>query len=243
VSLRVALLVLAVAWARVAGAEDRLRVDWRVDLPVTAAAVAVAWAMPGPGTARLECGSCSTGLDLETRSLLRAEHRASARRASDLLVNLALPAGALGASALGAWRDRSVGTLLEDALVVGQAMLVAADLNGGAKRFVPRVRPDGGVGSFYSSHTSRAFALATAAGTVATLRGRRWAPWVWAGGLALASAVGYFRVAGDAHWASDVLAGAAAGSAVGFGVPFLLHGGIGRAGRVRPAPGGLEVAF
>ncbi len=63
-------------------------------------------------------------------------------------------------------------------------------------------------------------------------------------GLAASAATGYLRVAGDKHWATDVLAGAGWGSAVGVGVP-LLHARGGDDSRVTvlPAPGGLAVLF
>jgi membrane-associated phospholipid phosphatase len=77
--------------------------------------------------------------------------------------------------------------------------------------------------SFYSGHTSFAFALATSAGSVATLRGYRWAPAIWAVGLVAATTVGYLRIAADRHWFTDVLTGAVAGTAVGVGVPYLFH--------------------
>ena len=82
----------------------------------------------------------------------------------------------------------------------------------------PRHPADNNV-SFYSSHTSFAFSLAVSTGTVASMRRYRWAPAVWAAGLAGAAAVGYLRIAADQHYFTDVLAGAAAGSAVGFAVP------------------------
>ena len=59
--------------------------------------------------------------------------------------------------------------------------------------------------------------------TVATIRGSPAAPWAWGVGMALASGVAYLRVAGDAHWASDVLVGAAVGGGIGFAVPWFLH--------------------
>ncbi len=62
-----------------------------------------------------------------------------------------------------------------------------------------------------------------AAGTVSTLRGYPSAPWVWGGGAALAAGAGWLRMAGDAHWLTDVLVGAAVGTAVGVAVPRLLH--------------------
>jgi membrane-associated phospholipid phosphatase len=61
---------------------------------------------------------------------------------------------------------------------------------------------------FPSGHTSRAFALAT----VLAERHGRVAAWI---AYPLASLVGLSRVYSDVHWASDVLAGAALGWAVG----------------------------
>lgn len=46
---------------------------------------------------------------------------------------------------------------------------------------------------------------------------------MWVVGLSLASVAAYSRIAGDLHYATDVLAGVAFGSAVGFGVPYFLH--------------------
>ena len=77
--------------------------------------------------------------------------------------------------------------------------------------------------SFYSSHTSMAFSMAVAAGTVATMRGYRAAPYVWALGVPLAFLAGYLRVAADRHYLSDVLVGAAVGSAFGALTPWLMH--------------------
>jgi membrane-associated phospholipid phosphatase len=78
--------------------------------------------------------------------------------------------------------------------------------------------------SFFSGHTSLAFAIATSAGTVASMRGDRLAPWIWASGLTLAATVGYLRLAADHHWLTDVATGAAVGAAIGVAVPRLFHG-------------------
>jgi membrane-associated phospholipid phosphatase len=172
-----------------------------------------------------------------------------ARVLSDRLVSLVMPAGALAASGIPALRAGSSRLLVEDALVIAQAALLAADLNALAKQTMGRARPSASAGepsgrSFYSSHTSRAFALAVSTATVATMRRRPGARWVWLGGLALASGVGYLRLASDSHWLTDVAAGAVAGSAVGFSVPWFLHGSRrGRRLEVAPAPGGLSLAF
>jgi membrane-associated phospholipid phosphatase len=107
--------------------------------------------------------------------------------------------------------------------------------------------------SFYSGHSALAFSIAAASGTVSTLRGYHSAPWVWAVGMTLASGVGYLRMAGDKHWLTDVLVGAAVGGGVGAAVPLLLHGreerppqggGASPAGaRVVPLPMGLLVVW
>jgi membrane-associated phospholipid phosphatase len=103
--------------------------------------------------------------------------------------------------------------------------------------------------SFYSGHTTFAFALAAAAGTVSDLRGYDGAPWVWGAGLGLAAATGYFRIAGDKHYLTDVLVGAATGLAVGIAVPRVFHGrrdepgAAAPAARVTPVPLGFVLVF
>lgn len=72
-----------------------------------------------------------------------------------------------------------------------------------------RYRPFGGSYSFPSGHATEAFAVAT---VVAEHYDSLWARVISYG---LASAVGYARLNGNAHWASDVLAGAALGVFVG----------------------------
>ncbi len=55
------------------------------------------------------------------------------------------------------------------------------------------------------------------------MRGYRLAPLVWAVGLPMAAFTAYSRVAGDAHYLSDVLIGSAFGAAMGFLIPYLFH--------------------
>jgi len=81
--------------------------------------------------------------------------------------------------------------------------------------------------SFFSGHTSEAFALAAASGTVATMRGYRWAPLVWIAGGAVAATTSYLRIAADKHWITDVVVGIVVGAGVGFGVPYLFHSALG----------------
>lgn len=75
--------------------------------------------------------------------------------------------------------------------------------------------------SFYSGHTSVAFAAAVAAGSIADFHHQPNRKWVWASGLTLATATGALRVAADKHYTTDVLAGAAAGTLAGWLIPKL----------------------
>ncbi len=82
--------------------------------------------------------------------------------------------------------------------------------------------------SFFSGHTSQAFASAAVICSfhmsmplLGEGPGNDVLPCI--AGFALAGATGIFRILGDMHYASDVLTGAAVGTAVGFLVPWLLH--------------------
>ncbi len=77
--------------------------------------------------------------------------------------------------------------------------------------------------SFFSGDTAWAFDFAASGATLAYLRGYSTAPWLAWGGGAVAVATGALRVASEAHWPTDALAGAAFGAAVGVGVPLLVH--------------------
>ncbi len=248
------LLVLAFpisATAQRAGYD--LRYDWRVDLPVTAIATTT-WILSGVFEAELmrkNCGWCErdsngkstlNGLDSGVRDGLKWGDTKAADTASNVLDQGVMPATLLGLTALSAWHEDRLRTFPVDVLIIVEAMTLGINLNQATKMAMGRERPfvhalpadqrsqtskpsDNNT-SFYSGHTTRAFSLAVAAGTVASLRGYRWAPWVWAAGLTVAGSIGYLRIAADKHYFTDVLVGAAMGSAFGFGVPYLLHGRI-----------------
>jgi membrane-associated phospholipid phosphatase len=55
------------------------------------------------------------------------------------------------------------------------------------------------------------------------MRGYESAPWVWGVGMTVAGATGYLRIAGDKHYLTDVLVGAATGVAAGIALPRLMH--------------------
>jgi membrane-associated phospholipid phosphatase len=171
------------------------------------------------------------GIDAGLRRRLvakTAEGRANAARASDatLAASFAYPYGvALGAGGEG-----------RDLLVVSGSLLATAALTDAAKRFFNRPRPyahfcepgrredlerTSAHLSFFSGHTSVAFAGAVTAGSLARYRGLRNEGWVWAAGLTMAATTGVLRVVADEHHATDVAAGAATGALMGWLLPRL----------------------
>ncbi len=121
---------------------------------------------------------------------------------------------------------------VEDAVVFTESLVVNAALVEIAKYAVQRplprtyagdpslLRQPGGYRSFYSGHTSTAFAaLMTAAYTVRLRHGERIWPWIAA--VAVGGSVGVERVLAGRHFPTDVAVGAAAGTAVGLAVPWL----------------------
>jgi membrane-associated phospholipid phosphatase len=210
-----------------------------VDGAVTGAALS-AWIvteLAKPALAPARCRVCEpNALDAAAREATVWASPARARRASDVLAFALLPAGVAAHQLLAARRAGDAREGLVDLLVVAEAAALGADVTQAVKYAVGRRRPralhagpDEARGpdddlSFFSGHTSLACSLVAAAGTVSTLRGYPSAPWVFGAGGALAAGAGWLRMAGDAHWLTDVLAGAAVGTAMGLAVPRLLHG-------------------
>jgi membrane-associated phospholipid phosphatase len=77
--------------------------------------------------------------------------------------------------------------------------------------------------SFPSGHTSMAFASAVLISKVFCdfHPNSKYKPYIWAGSLGTASIVGYLRYASGVHFPTDILTGAALGSAIGFVIPYL----------------------
>jgi membrane-associated phospholipid phosphatase len=229
---------------------DEIRYDLRVDLPVTLAATA-AWAGSEALKSRLahqDCAWCDrradgsdnlNALDRSVRKALKWSNIDAGDTASSITGFALMPVASLGLTALAAAREGQFGNFPVDLLLVAEATVLAGDLNqlvkfsaGRERPFVHDLSPDqkgktahpsDNNTSFYSGHTSLVFALAASSGTVASMRGYRWAPWVWAGGMTIAATTGYLRIAGDRHYFSDVATGALVGSAIGFAVPYLFH--------------------
>lgn len=179
----------------------------------------------------------------------------TAATVSSVLGFLVEPAAMFGLTAVSEANDRAIGRFPVDALLITEATVLAADLNQLAKFAFARERPfvhylprapdairaltdspsDDNL-SFFSGHTTLAFAVATSAGMVNTLRGYRLAPLVWGAGLTMAVTVGYLRIAADKHYFSDVMTGAVVGSIMGIGIPLIFHSAISSSASSNPNP-------
>ncbi len=144
-------------------------------------------------------------------------------------VTLALAFGAPPVADWLALRNRHI--WLEDAVVFAEAISVNGAFVTLAKyavqRPIPRVYSDWAAArdasnyrSFYSGHTSSAFAaLSTAAVTINARYGVTWQPWIAT--LVIGGSVAVERVLAGYHFYTDVLVGAAAGMVVGTGIAVL----------------------
>lgn len=191
--------------------------------------------------------------------------RYTARDTSDVLLSFAVTSPIFFDSMLTAWyQRRSPEIALQMALIDAEAFAIAGALQETTTALVSRQRPyvsDCGKGlpadtldctnpgqdrSFFSGHATLSF---TAAGLTCehhlTLRlfgGGAKDVLTCIGALVVAGATATLRVMSDQHYATDVLAGALVGSAVGLGVPALHYSGgqwADKPGKV----GGLELRF
>ena len=173
------------------------------------------------------------------------------RDMSDVLLTVATSAPVLfDALIMAAWAHEDEATAIEMVLihaeVIGATLALQTFTNIVVSRERPYGRTCGGPGfedydeatffcdspnryySFFSGHTSQSFASAAVlcsfhlnmplAGD-----GPENAVVPCATGFAVATATSAFRILADMHYASDVLTGAAVGTAMGFLIPWLLH--------------------
>ena len=226
-----------------------LRYDLAADIAVTGAGAVgwIAWEVAKVSVGPTTCRWCDrnadgsdslNGFDSWARRTFRWSQPKTADVLSSLVGSAFMPIAAMGTDVLMASSEERLGDAPVDLLVIAEAVVIAANVNELTKFAFARERPDVHAStpaqraasksseddiSFTSGHTTIAFAIATASGTVASLRGYRLAPVVWTAGLVLAAGTGYLRIAADRHYATDVLAGGAIGAAVGLALPYFAH--------------------
>jgi membrane-associated phospholipid phosphatase len=193
-----------------------------------------------PQIAPAHCGWCSTdALDEDARHTLLWRDPRVANDVSNVTAFAFAPTAAFGLDALAASHDGARRGFGVDALLITEAAILALDVNELTKLVVARERPyvqtvpldehgqrrhtDDDDVSFFSGHTTEVFALAASTGTVATMRGYRWAPIPWIAGGVLGVGTGYLRIAADKHWLTDVLVGMIVGVGIGIAVPAIFH--------------------
>jgi membrane-associated phospholipid phosphatase len=193
------------------------------------------------------CRWCDpTSLDVAARDALRWDDHATAATLSNLDAYGVTPAFAVALVLAGTLETPSTAAVLDDLVPILEATTVARFVTSGLKIAVGRQRPDShftGVTdeqflSFPSGHTSGAFSVAVGAAVVARMRGYRSEPYLWIGGTLLAAGAGYFRIAADRHYLTDVLGGAAIGATAGLTVPYLMQRNV----SVVPTRDGIAVA-
>lgn len=222
--------------------------DLAVDVAATAAltATVVTWAfLIKPKLDAPSCVICDgpsgtvNPVDDFFRSSLLLSADSPAATISDVVAYGVAPATGVALGLLVPMADGRGNEAALDILLVVQATLAFTVVQQGLAALLPRERPDthfaqgderaqrltlrSSFESFPAGHNGSAFAIAAAGGTVATMRGYRLAPLVWAVGGALALTTSYLRIAADRHYFTDVATGAALGIGIGIGVPLLFH--------------------
>lgn len=185
-----------------------------------------------------ECQWCEPpAFDRDARDALVSDDTQTMHTAGNHTAFSLAPASAFGLTAWAAAHDGRWDEFWENNLIIAEATSTTVALTQAVKPWVARERPavryrvhewerygpSEKNASFFSGHSSFAFALAVSSGTVSSLRGYRLASVVWAVGLPVAAFTAYSRVAADAHYLSDVLVGTAFGAGMGFALPYFSH--------------------
>jgi membrane-associated phospholipid phosphatase len=238
-----------------------LTYDWAVDGVVTGAFAASTLTLMllrddlGP----LQCKWCTPGsVDGDVARSVAWANPKAASTLSDVL-QVALPLGALAYGVVEGYRLGQPSAGWSGALLVVESVSIAMLVNTAVKYAVGRARPYVWMGtpdlygnphdanlSFFSGHVTFAFATAVSAGTVFMMQKLPGAPIVLGVGLGVAAFTSYLRMAAEQHYLTDVLAGAAIGSLVGWAVPVLFHPprkGAPQPGALMPTPAGIAIAW
>lgn len=116
------------------------------------------------------------------------------------------PIAALFGFKLAGLKSRS--DLMNQAIITVKSEFLVSAIVFSMKHFIHDMRPDGSSdNTMPSGHTAQAFASAT----LLDMEYRHTSPWISVGGYLCAAATGFFRVANNRHWTSDVLIGAGIG--------------------------------
>ena len=170
-------------------------------------------------------------IDRRVRDAVVWRHPARADVLADISAYALAPA--LGLGLLAVTRPDHAGSgWFHDALPVVETVVITQAITHAAKLAFGRARPYARFGtppprsednlSFWSGHTSFAFALLTSTAVVASERGYASGPAIWGTGLAVGMATAYLRIAADKHYLTDVLVGAAFGVGCGLVIPHFI---------------------
>jgi membrane-associated phospholipid phosphatase len=232
-------------------------VDWTSDLAITGGAAALWLVTPllGREVIRPVCPCQSSEVARFDRYPVGRRSKVADQLSNALGAAMsAVPVllDAIDVRGSGTWRG-----LAEDLVVMAQVVSVNGALNQMVKFAVRRPRPivydiaagdpeinaPGNYLSFYSGHASTAFATGMFYATTFALRHPD-SPargWVYAAAAVGASSVGLMRVLAGEHFPSDVIAGAAVGSALGLVLPRLHRRGP--TVLMAPSPGGASLVL
>lgn len=241
-----AFIALYLAFVSVARADDTPYRLYPVADATTIGVSAIVWWVPALTLSRfVDADGCAcdrrdvNGLDRSTAG----HYRPGLSAAGDIGVS-ALAALVLGAEAVDMITDSQashpLASFFTDFTIIAEAWLVTGALNQVVKLAAARPRPllyeraltdplqrdPDNYLSFYSSHTSSAFTIGLAYAQTFAFRHPN-SParfWVYAAAVAAGSGIGLTRILAGKHFPSDVLVGAAAGTASGLLIPWLhLH--------------------
>lgn len=193
--------------------------------------------------------SSSLGFDDDIRTFVRLNSESDRRTARDysdvLLTSLVAFPVIIDALVVAGWSRQSSDVSFQMLLMDAEVFAVTMAIQGLTNTLVHRRRPyvvgcggelpantqdcegDTRGRSFFSGHTAASFAAAALICThqfnLDLYRNRQMGGVICASSFVLAGTTGALRMAGDVHNFSDVMVGAAVGTLVGFGLPWLLH--------------------